>query len=146
MLVHEYRRFVQAALDTRGWRQADLVRHSGLTRQLVSSILTDDRDHLGQMPDDSTIVGLARGLGVPAEAVRTAAARALSGYVDDGRPLTPNLGEVPIDELLGEIRRRVVGDESQHFPAAWRAPAGAVEDATVGRDKNRDKAGKLGRR
>lgn len=78
--MHEYRRFVQTELDARGWRQAELVRRSGLSRQLVSSILRDNRDYLGQMPDAETIEGLALGFDVPAETVRTAAARSLVDY------------------------------------------------------------------
>lgn len=38
--MHEYRRFIQSELDTRGWRQSDLARASGLSRQLVSTIVT----------------------------------------------------------------------------------------------------------
>lgn len=106
LAVHEYRRFVQEHLDDRGWKQADLVRASGLSRQLIHSILKDDRDHLGQMPDGSTMEGIARGFGVPVERVRTAAARSLAGYTDDGSALTPNLQDVHIDVLLNEVRRR----------------------------------------
>jgi transcriptional regulator with XRE-family HTH domain len=108
--VHEYRRFVQAELDARGWRQADLVRRSGLSRQLISTILSDDRTHLGQMPDDATIEGLAAGFSVSAERVRTAAARALAGYTDDGVPITTDLADVPTDVLLREVRRRIDPD------------------------------------
>lgn len=41
--MHEYRRFIQRELDNRGWRQKDLVQKSGLSRQLVSNILRDER-------------------------------------------------------------------------------------------------------
>ncbi len=91
----------------RGWRQADLVHRSGLSRQLISGLMRDRRDHLGQMPDDSTLSGLAKGLGVPVSRVRAAAARSLVGYEDSGEPLTPLLEEVPLDALFAEIRRRI---------------------------------------
>ncbi|GAB3134905.1 hypothetical protein GCM10027289_27700 [Tsukamurella serpentis] len=105
--MHEYQRFVQSELDARGWRQTDLVRRSGLSRQLVSNILRDNREHLGQMPDAATITGLARGFGIPAETVRIAAARSLADYSDDGTALTITLNEVSTDALLNEIRRRI---------------------------------------
>lgn len=54
---------------------------------------------------------LADGLRIPVERVRTAAARSLVGYVDDGQPLTPALQDASLDALLNEIRRRV---ESSH--------------------------------
>ena len=111
--MHEYRRFVQEQMDARGWRQADLVRASGLSRAWVSRILRDDRPRLGQMPDESTMAGLARKFHVSAETVRTAAARAPRGYADDGEALTTDLSAVSIDALLMEIRRRVRGNEDQ---------------------------------
>lgn len=105
--MHEYRRFIQEHLDSRGWKQADLMRASGLSRQLINTILRDDRDHLGQMPDASTLEGIAKGFDVPLDRVRTAAARSLAGYTDDGSALTLDLQDVHIDALLNEIRRRV---------------------------------------
>ncbi|MBB1023330.1 MULTISPECIES: helix-turn-helix domain-containing protein [unclassified Dietzia] len=111
--MHEYKRFVQEQMDARGWRQADLVRASGLSRALVSRILRDDRPRLGQMPDESTMAGIAKAFSLPTETVRTAAARALRGYADDGEALTADLSAVSIDALLMEIRRRVQGNEDQ---------------------------------
>lgn len=106
--MHEYRRFVQGELDARGWQQADLVKRSGLSRQLVSKILSDDRPHLGQMPDDTTLEKIAHGFQVPVDRVRTAAARSLARYEDDGRSLITDLRGVHMDALLGEIRRRLL--------------------------------------
>lgn len=106
--MHDYRRFVQAELDARGWTPAKLARLAGLRRQLIWNILHDNRPTLGQMPDDSTLEGLARGFNVPVERVREAAARALRGYIDSGEPLQITLSDVSIDALLEEIRRRVV--------------------------------------
>lgn len=111
--MHEYRRFVQDHLDQRGWRQADLVRASGLSRAHVSKIMRDDRDRLGQMPDESTMARLAKAFSVSIETVRTAASRALRGYADDGEALTTDLSTVSIDALLMEIRRRVEANEDQ---------------------------------
>jgi len=105
--MHEFRRFLQRELDVRGWRQSDLVARSGLSKQLISNLLRDRRDHLGSMPAESTLEGLARGLGVPVDVVRTAAARALAGYRDDGRPITTDLTGVATDALLAELRRRL---------------------------------------
>lgn len=105
--MHEYRRFIQQQLDSRRWKQADLARHSGLNRQLISNIVNDKRSHLGQMPENSTLEGIAKAFGIPVERVRIAAARSLAGYTDDGAALTLRLQDVHIDVLLNEIRRRV---------------------------------------
>lgn len=132
--MHEYRRFVQGELDARGWRQSDLVRRSGLSRQLVSNILRDDRDYLGQMPDAATLEALARGFGLPVETVRTAAARSLVDYSDDGTALTITLGEVSTDALLNEIRRRI--DDADLPPAAAApAPSEGAQDEASPREK-----------
>ena len=120
--MHEYRRFIQQELDARSWERADLMRASGLSRQLLSSILTDKRDHLGQMPDDSTMQKLADGFSIPVERVRTAAARSLVGYTDDGADLTLSLRDMHIDVLLNEIRRRVHAVETA--PKSSTSPEG----------------------
>lgn len=114
--VHEYRRFVQAELDARGWVPADLVRRSGLNRQLVWKILHDDREHLGQMPDDETMQAIADGFKIDVSRVRTAAARSLRGYTDSGHPISTDLSGVDIDILLAEIRRRVVSESAGRHP------------------------------
>lgn len=127
--MHEYRRFIQEHLDSRGWKQADLMRASGLSRQLIHSVLSDDRDHLGQMPDDTTLAGFAQGFSVPVEHVRTAAARSLARYTDDGSALTLNLQDVHIDALLSEIRRRV-----NAVPTAEAPPTRAPRKAQQGKE------------
>jgi transcriptional regulator with XRE-family HTH domain len=104
--VHEYRRFVQTELDARKWKPAEFASKAGLHRQLVWKILNDDRPRLGQMPDESTMEAIANGFGIHVDRVRTAAARALRGYEDDGTPLSNDLSVVPDDVLLTEIRRR----------------------------------------
>jgi transcriptional regulator with XRE-family HTH domain len=121
--MHEYRRFIQAELDARGWEPADLVRRSGLRRQLVWKILHDERDALGQMPDEATLEKLATGFGVKVERVRTAAARSLARYSDDGQPIGTSLADVDVDVLLAEVRRRILAGTS--------STGGAGSDALI---------------
>lgn len=105
--MHPYQQFIQDQLDARGWRQSDLARRSGLSRQLISQTLSDTRPHLGRMPDSGTIEKLATGFEVSIETVRTAAARSLVDYSDDGTPLTIGLEQIPTEALLAEIGRRI---------------------------------------
>ncbi len=150
--MHEYRRFIQHQLDERGWDRADLVRKSGISRQLVHNILTDDREHLGQMPEASTMEALSKGLGISVELIRTAAARSLVGYTDDGTALTIQLRDVSTDALLNEVRRRIDDDLPKHpdapggngahpghadATAAPRAPRQAPQDQEDGRVKTK---------
>jgi transcriptional regulator with XRE-family HTH domain len=105
-VMHEYRLFIERELDARGWKMADLARRAGLHRQLIWKILHDDRDTLGNMPDDATLQGIARGFSIPVDRVRTAAARSLVGYIDDGRPLVTDVRDLSTDVLIEELRRR----------------------------------------
>ena len=42
--MHALRRYVHQGMDAKGWTPADLARASGITKQTVSNILTDDRE------------------------------------------------------------------------------------------------------
>lgn len=115
--MHEYRRFIQAELDQRGWKPADLEHRSGLSRQAIWKILHDEREMLGRMPDQKTMDKIALGFGIPVELVKTAAARSLARYEDDGTPLVVDLTKVSIEALLNEVRRRA--DRPQDWPPGW---------------------------
>ncbi|WP_032368545.1 helix-turn-helix domain-containing protein [Rhodococcoides fascians] len=138
--MHEFKRFIQKQLDDQGLRQADLVTRSGLTRSHISKLMRDQRDHLGQMPDKETLEALAKGFGIPVERVRTAAARSLVGYVDDGLPISLELGEVPTDALLNELKRRI---EASNKGASYdeitqsRTQEGSQEHGGAGRSARR---------
>lgn len=114
--MHEYRKLIQAELDRRGWRQSELARRGGLGRSVINKILNDDRPHLGQMPDDSTMDGIATGFGIPVERVRQAAARSLVGYVETGDPADP-LDNYSTEYLLDVIKSRLSDGDSLPFAA-----------------------------
>ena len=116
--MHPYRKFIQGEMDARGWKPADLARRSGLSRQTLSKILNDDRVHLGQMPDDSTIDKLAAAFGVPTDRVRQLAARSLLGYSESED--VDGLDSYSTEYLLEVIRRRVTPDADAEMPLAAR--------------------------
>jgi transcriptional regulator with XRE-family HTH domain len=105
--MHPYRELIQSEMDARGWRPSELARRAGLHRQLISKILNDQRDHLGQMPDDATLAGIAAALGIPEGRVRQAAARSLDGYIDAS---SDPLDSYSTEYLLDVIKRRVGTD------------------------------------
>ncbi len=78
------------------------------------------------------MAGLAKAFHVSTETVRTAAARALRGYADDGEALTTDLSAVSIDALLMEIRRRVQGNEDQDTQDSQGDPQADGEAGTSG--------------
>lgn len=142
-MTHEYRRFVQQELDARGWEPPELVRRSGLHRQLVWKILHDDRDYLVQMPDEGTLEALARGFGIPVDRVRIAAARSIDGYTDGDGPLMLDVTQLPNDVLIEELRRRIssasaaLGKQPEQAPT-WGSgirPGPTGKDARVRRNQ-----------
>ncbi|WP_130012168.1 helix-turn-helix domain-containing protein [Serinicoccus sediminis] len=77
--MHALRRYLQDGLDARGWQPAELARRSGLTKQRVSQMLTDDREVLPQAPKRETLAAIARAFSV-SESVVTAIAFEAMGY------------------------------------------------------------------
>jgi hypothetical protein len=142
--VHEFRRFIEAEMDIRGWDRPRLQAETGLSRAHVHKLLTDKRESLGRMPDEKTLQGLAKPFGY--EKVRTAAARSLARYSDDGSSLKTELTAVATDALLKEIRRRInaaasarpgVIDHTELYPPAspdW-TPDDLGEPPSMGDDE-----------
>jgi len=63
-----FAQYLRAAMDERGWNQADLARASGLSPKSVSEYISK-----GVIPRADRIKALARGMGVPEDEVRKAA-------------------------------------------------------------------------
>lgn len=128
--MHEFRRFIQDQMNARGWKAADLARHSSLSAQHVSRLLNDDRDQLGRMPESTTIKKLASAFqGVGESAVRAAAAKALG--VPDVPQISADLTSVDDDALLAEVRRRMNRElnASPHAGISGTAPLPETQDS-----------------
>ncbi|MGQ5653748.1 helix-turn-helix domain-containing protein, partial [Streptomyces sp. EKR5.2] len=54
---------IKSKLDQKGWSYSDVARRGGISRSTVHHLATSAR--LAQMPQQATLEGLARGLGVP---------------------------------------------------------------------------------
>lgn len=111
--MHAYRRFVQTEMDKRGWTAADLQRSSGLTKQNLSRLLRDEREHLQQRPDAATVSALARAFGVGEELVLTHVAEAMG--LPTGRVEVAAAADLSNDELLRILAERLRG--GTHEPA-----------------------------
>jgi transcriptional regulator with XRE-family HTH domain len=113
--VNPLQRLIAARLQERGWSYGEVARRSGLPRSTVYTLATTR--NLVRPPRPATINGLAKGLDVPASAVRAAAAESTGMHYYDEPPADPGPG-VPgdqerelliasIDELSVEDRRHV---------------------------------------
>lgn len=104
--MHAFRQLIQEHMDAKPWSQAELARASGLSAQLVSKLLSDDRDQIDQMPDRATISALADAFGIDESVVLIAAARAFGVPVES--PSVSALGTSSNQEILDELQRRLV--------------------------------------
>lgn len=116
--MHALRRFIQSELDSRGWQARDLVKVSGLSKQLVSNLINDDRDILPQLPRTTTLEALARAFNVSTAHVTTVAVEALGVPGVNAPAVVHQIEEVDDQVLLRELLRRAVvrGDEEASAP------------------------------
>ncbi|MDQ1742932.1 MAG: hypothetical protein QOE23_1271 [Pseudonocardiales bacterium] len=105
--MHAFRKLIQARMDERGYKPADVVRLSGLSRQTLHSILTDSRDTIKEMPSRRTVQVLAEALRMPADQLLVAAAEAY-GVPVTAPILVPTVTDVTDSELARELLRRAV--------------------------------------
>jgi transcriptional regulator with XRE-family HTH domain len=104
--VHALRRFIQDEMDARGWQPRDLARRSGLSKQLISNLLNDDRDVLPQLPRTATLAALAKAFDLTTGHVTAVAVQAL-GVPDVQPPAVVHQVEAATDaDLLRELLRR----------------------------------------
>jgi transcriptional regulator with XRE-family HTH domain len=97
-------------MDERGYKPADVVRLSGLSRQTLHSILTDSRDTIKEMPSRRTVQVLAEALRMPADQLLIAAAEAY-GVPVAAPVMVPTVTDVSDAELARELLRRAVDRE-----------------------------------
>jgi len=109
--MNEYQRFIQDELDRRNWRPADIEKHGGPSRQVVSSILNDKRQVLVQRPKQETIEGLATAFRIPTDTVLGHVAKAMGFPVEI---TAASLDDVADEDLLDQIRKRMKRESSEH--------------------------------
>lgn len=103
--MHAYRKFIADEMDKRGWTASDLQRASGLSKQHISRLLKDDRVHLQQRPDQTTVDGLARAFGVDPIVVLSHVAEAMG--LPTSRVQVPDPAALTDDELLRILAERL---------------------------------------
>jgi transcriptional regulator with XRE-family HTH domain len=75
---------IRERLVQQRWSYGDVARRGGLSRSTVHHLATAERPV--RMPQPATLEGLARGLDLPREAVRRAAARSCGIHVYEPAP------------------------------------------------------------
>lgn len=105
-MPHALAEFIQNQADARGWRNRDLERASGLSRQVTSKYLLDKRDRIRRLPEAETLRGFAKAFGVPLELLISKAIESLGlGYTSGD--FVNEVHTASDGDLVDEIARRL---------------------------------------
>ena len=93
-------------LDRQGWSYGDVARRGEIPRSTVHHLATSER--LVRMPQPATLDGLARGLELPLDTVRRAAAEACGIHLYEAAPDPEvNVLIASLQQLSAQDRRHV---------------------------------------
>ena len=84
-------------LDRQGWSYGEVARRGEIPRSTVHHLATTDR--LVRMPQPATLEGLARGLDLPLDTLRRAAAEACGIHLYDAAP------DPEVDVLIASVQQ-----------------------------------------
>lgn len=99
---------VRDRLERQGWSYGDAARRGGIPRSTVHHLATAER--LVRMPQPATLEGLARGLELPLDAVRRAAAASCGIHLYDAAP------DPEVDLLMASLQQ-LSADDRRHVTA-----------------------------
>lgn len=119
-MANALQQLIREHLDRKGWSYGDVARRGGIPRSTVHHLATTDR--VVRMPQATTLEGLAKGLELPLEAVRRAAAEACGIHVYDTSPAADPIGGTagaadPEVALLIASVQKLSADDRRHVTA-----------------------------
>jgi hypothetical protein len=105
--VNTLQQLIRDRMADQRWSYGDVARRGGLPRSTVHHLATHDR--LVRPPHPDTLAGLARGLDVPLDTVRAAAATAAGLVIWPGPVNAPEVDVLvaSLNRLTAEDRRHV---------------------------------------
>lgn len=124
-MAHAFASFIREQMDVRKLRNRDVVRDSGLSRQLVSKYANDTRDRLTRLPEKETLDGFAKALHASPEFLLGKAIESLGLGYTSGDFVNSVLTATDA-ELLEEIGQRLQKRGEAH---ADRAAANKTPEA-----------------
>ncbi|MCX5083955.1 MULTISPECIES: helix-turn-helix transcriptional regulator [Streptomyces] len=101
-MANALQELVKNRLEQQGWSYGDVARRGGIPRSTVHHLATVAQ--VARMPQQATLEGLARGLELPLDAVRRAAAEAcgIHLYFEDG---AGSAADPEIATLIASLQR-----------------------------------------
>ncbi|MEV7319246.1 helix-turn-helix transcriptional regulator [Streptomyces sp. NPDC093970] len=116
-MANALQQLIREHLDRKGWSYGDVARRGGIPRSTVHHLATAER--VVRMPQTTTLEGLAKGLELPLESVRRAAAEACGIHVYDTSPdAEPDKAAAdPEVALLIASVQKLSADDRRHVTA-----------------------------
>jgi transcriptional regulator with XRE-family HTH domain len=119
-VANALQQLIRERLDRQGWSYGDVARRGGVPRSTVHHLATADR--VVRMPQATTLEGLAKGLELPLDTVRRAAAEACGIHVyggpsDEDPAATAARSTDPEVELLIASVQQLSAEDRRHVTA-----------------------------
>ncbi|KUM83048.1 helix-turn-helix domain-containing protein [Streptomyces pseudovenezuelae] len=119
-MANALQQLIRERLDRKGWSYGDVARRGGVPRSTVHHLATTDR--VVRMPQATTLEGLSKGLELPLDTVRRAAAEACgihvygtpAGQGPEGTAARP--ADPEVDLLIASLQK-LSSDDRRHVAA-----------------------------
>ncbi|MCL6673111.1 helix-turn-helix domain-containing protein [Streptomyces sp. NPDC101209] len=116
-MANALQQLIRDRLDHKGWSYGDVARRGGVPRSTVHHLATTER--VVRMPQSATLEGLSKGLELPLDTVRRAAAEACGIHVY-GSPDTAGSDagatDPEVDLLIASVQK-LSADDRRHVTA-----------------------------
>ncbi|WP_406496263.1 helix-turn-helix domain-containing protein [Streptomyces sp. NBC_00846] len=106
-MVNALQELVKSRLEQQGWSYGDVARRGGIPRSTVHHLATVER--VTRMPQQATLEGLARGLELPLDSIRRAAAEACGIHLYFEEP-ADTTADPEVATLIASLQRLSVTD------------------------------------
>jgi transcriptional regulator with XRE-family HTH domain len=115
-VANALQQLIRERLDRNGWSYGDVARRGGVPRSTVHHLATTDR--VVRMPQATTLEGLAKGLELPLDTVRRAAAEACGIHVYGGEAgeAAPRTADPEVDLLIASVQQ-LSAEDRRHVAA-----------------------------
>ncbi|MGW2516550.1 helix-turn-helix domain-containing protein [Streptomyces sp. NPDC001617] len=116
-MANALQQLIRERLDRKGWSYGDVARRGGIPRSTVHHLATTER--VVRMPQSATLEGLSKGLELPLDTVRRAAAEACGIHVygsPDAAGPDAAAPDPEVDLLIASVQK-LSSDDRRHVAA-----------------------------
>jgi len=116
-VANALQQLIRERLDRKGWSYGDVARRGGIPRSTVHHLATTER--VVRMPQSGTLEGLSKGLELPLDTVRRAAAEACGIHVYGSPDAAGQDAATPdpeVDLLIASVQK-LSSDDRRHVAA-----------------------------